>query len=242
MGNHIARVGRGNGASRRDLRREPAVEFDAPFLAVGAGGGRSRIIDHQLGRGLARKRSRSQFANCCPIRSAPERLEVVADVTKSEAEAKWSVARRNDRASNKLRVGDIVYVTQGQMQVTFECGAVVTLYAPAEMEVISPMRGRAIRGKLAAYVVEGAEGFTIETPRATVVDLGTVFGVEVGAEGETDVVVFKGALDLHLDAAGDAGQQLPPHRLTIGRSNADRQTRHRQPNRFRVKRPIRQPP
>ncbi len=147
---------------------------------------------------------------------AHEAVEIAAAVTELGPQVQWSVARRDDAAPKKLREGDLVNVTEGQMQVTFDCGAVVTLYSPAMMEVISSSRGKAIRGKLAAYVVDGAEGFTIETPRATVVDLGTVFGVEVGDEGATDVVVFKGAVDLHLDAIGGADPQPAPHRLTTG--------------------------
>ena len=147
---------------------------------------------------------------------APKTLEVVADVTESGGQTKWMVARRHDVASNKLKAGDIIYVNQGQMQVTFESGAVVTLYAPAEMEVISPMKGKAIRGKFAANVAKGAEGFTIETPKATVVDLGTVFGVEVSDEGDTDVVVFKGAVDLHIDRPQGDEPPETPHRLRSG--------------------------
>ena len=107
----------------------------------------------------------------------------VAAVTQLGPEAKWSVARRDDAAPKQLRVNDVVSISEGEMQVRFESGVVVTLYAPAELEVISPMMGRAIRGRLSANVVDGAEGFAIETPRATVIDQGTVFGVEVGDEG-----------------------------------------------------------
>lgn len=150
------------------------------------------------------------------VDSAPKTRNVVADVTDSGAKAIWSVARRNDAASSQLRPGDIISVNEGQMQVTFESGAVVTLYAPAEMEVISPMKGRAIRGKFAANVAKGAEGFTIETPKATVVDLGTVFGVEVSDQGDTDVVVFKGAVDLHIESPEGDEPPATPHRLRSG--------------------------
>src|SRR6185503_11398906 len=63
--------------------------------------------------------------------------------------------------------------------------------------VLSPMRTRAVLGTLTAHVEKGAEGFTVDTPRTTVVDLGTDFGIDVTDHGSTDVVVFKGAVDLH---------------------------------------------
>ena len=48
------------------------------------------------------------------------------------------------------------------------------------------------------------------------VDLGTVFGVEVGDEGATDVFVFKGAVDLHFDSHPGVEPIAPPKRLTSG--------------------------
>jgi hypothetical protein len=98
------------------------------------------------------------------------------------------------------------------------------------LEALSPMRARAIRGRIAAEVSDDGHGFTIQTPQATVVDLGTVFGVEVGDEGATDVVVFKGAVDLHFDRAGGAAAQEEPLRLTSG--EAMRLKRGRTPSRI----------
>jgi hypothetical protein len=153
----------------------------------------------------------SPIADAAPIENGD-----VAAVTQLGPEAKWSVARRDNAAPKQLRVNDVVSISEGEMQVRFESGVVVTLYAPAELEVISPMMGRAIRGRLSANVVDGAEGFAIVTPRATVIDQGTVFGVEVGDKGDTDVVVFKGTVDLHLDALAGVRPAPAPTRLTTG--------------------------
>jgi hypothetical protein len=148
--------------------------------------------------------------------AAPAGVDVAAAVTELGPQAKWSVARRDNDAPKQLREGDVVSISEGEMQVRFDSGVVVTLYAPAELEVISPMKGKAIRGRLSANVVDGAEGFAIVTPRATVIDQGTVFGVEVGDTGDTDVFVFKGAVDLHLDATDGAEPRLAKQRLTSG--------------------------
>src|SRR5262249_12544086 len=67
----------------------------------------------------------------------------------------------------------------------------------------SAMRVRAVRGKVTAQVGRDARGFTVETPHAEVVDLGTEFGLEVDPR-RTGVVVFRGAIDLSYDAARDA--------------------------------------
>jgi len=143
-------------------------------------------------------------------------MSQVATVKRLGPNAQWAVTPHPDGSPMELRANDVVCVTAGEIQVMFKSGAEVTLYAPAMMEAISPTRGRAIRGRLAADVSDGAQGFTIQTPQATVVDLGTVFGVEVGDEGATDVVVFKGAVDLHFDRQGGTESPEGSLRLTSG--------------------------
>ena len=67
--------------------------------------------------------------------------------------------------------------------------------------------------RLTANVTEPAKGFSVLTPRATVVDLGTESGVEVNNDGATDVVVFKGEVD---DDYNDPTDQSSAQRLRIG--------------------------
>ena len=108
----------------------------------------------------------------------------------------WFLENRRD-ADGVVLPGDKVRLTRGQLRLDFTCGAKVTMRSPAALEVLSPMRTRAVLGTFTAHVEKGAEGFTVETPRTTVVDLGTDFGIDVTDHGSTDVVVFKGAVDLH---------------------------------------------
>jgi hypothetical protein len=54
-----------------------------------------------------------------------------------------------------------------------------------------------LQGRITVDVAKGAEGFTVETTSAEVIDLGTTFSVEV-ADSNTDVVVFQGAVDLRV--------------------------------------------
>jgi hypothetical protein len=48
------------------------------------------------------------------------------------------------------------------------------------------------------------KGFSIETPQAKVVDLGTQFGLQISDKGETEVVVFQGSIDLSYSTRADA--------------------------------------
>ncbi|VAX42650.1 hypothetical protein MNBD_PLANCTO02-1667, partial [hydrothermal vent metagenome] len=49
---------------------------------------------------------------------------------------------------------------------------------------------------LAEVTTEKGKGFTVKTPRGNIVDLGTIFGVEVDASGTSSVQVFKGNVDV----------------------------------------------
>src|SRR3954454_24043396 len=120
----------------------------------------------------------------------------VAQVVAMSSESHWFLENRRDGEEN-VRIGDTIRLTRGQLRLDFACGATVTMKSPAALQVISPKRTRAILGTLKAHAGVGAEGFTVETPRTTVVDLGTDFGVDVSRHGSTDVVVFNGAVDLH---------------------------------------------
>ena len=72
----------------------------------------------------------------------------------------------------------------------------MTVNGPADVQLIDPMRLRVGRGQLTADVGDDAKGFVVETAQTQVVDLGTKFGVDVADSGHTDVVVFKGEVEL----------------------------------------------
>jgi hypothetical protein len=130
--------------------------------------------------------------------SAANNDSPVATIVPLSKECNWFVENRRN-AESTVRAGDNIRLTRGQLRMDFACGASVTMRSPAALEIISPTRTRAVLGTLKAHVGKGAEGFTVETPRTTVVDLGTDFGIDVSRHGTTDVVVFNGMVDLHSD-------------------------------------------
>lgn len=136
----------------------------------------------------------------------------------------WRFDRRSlddgehDRLERPVRAGDTLRVTRGRLRLVFTHGTEVDLQAPALYEVGSAMRTRLFRGRVTVNVAEGAEGFTIDTPGASVIDLGTEFGVEVDNEGRTDVVVFRGMVDVSMarDLGEGKGAGLDTQRLFGG--------------------------
>lgn len=79
----------------------------------------------------------------------------------------------------------------GTMEMRYASGATVIIQAPARFDLVSESLVKLQRGRLSARVPEEAIGFTVQTPTAEVVDLGTDFGVTAG-ENDSEVHVFEG--------------------------------------------------
>ena len=113
-------------------------------------------------------------------------------------------------AGSQLSAGSKLAFQRGLLEVVLDGGATTIVQGPAEIELESPSSLRLMRGSLTADVPATAHGFTVHTPNAAVVDLGTRFGVACQAE-QTDVEVFVGNVILRLDAAasGAGPKELP---------------------------------
>lgn len=88
-------------------------------------------------------------------------------------------------------------ISHGSLKFRLDSGAEVEAIGPAQFELISDMLMRVAHGSVTVDVGDDAVGFQVETTEAQIVDLGTRFGVSVRDSGETDVVVFEGAVDVH---------------------------------------------
>ncbi len=134
-----------------------------------------------------------------------------AELAVLEAEgATWSDGR-TIKAGERIERAKLD-LASGRLRFSTSAGALVSVTAPARLEVVNAMRLRVLTGHVTADVPERAHGFTIETADARVVDLGTRFGVEAGADGRTSVVVFEGKVDVARDGTAE------PKRLVQGES------------------------
>lgn len=84
----------------------------------------------------------------------------------------------------------------GIAQIEFYQGARVVIEGPAELQLISSGEAICNRGRLSAHVPPQAKGFRIQTPKGTIVDLGTDFALDL-SESNAEVHVFKGEVELH---------------------------------------------
>ena len=114
------------------------------------------------------------------------------------------------------RLGDeIVRLFAGSVELTFDQGAVVTVDGPVEFRPLSTGQLELRRGRLLASVPQQAIGFTVSTPTSQVVDLGTEFEVAVNDEGQSDVQVLRGEIEVGPVIAD--GEEFQKWRLLPGK-------------------------
>ncbi|MGI9474053.1 MAG: FecR domain-containing protein [Rubripirellula sp.] len=121
----------------------------------------------------------------------------------AEPESFASIAQGTDAVwqSDTVTVGDRIGATtlrlkSGIVRLEFDSGVEVTLEGPAEFELFAVEKTQLVSGLLTATVPPGAEGFTVDTPSAQVIDLGTSFGIDIGADGFSKVTVFDGEVEI----------------------------------------------
>ena len=95
------------------------------------------------------------------------------------------------------RVGPAtMQLKSGLVRLEFDSGVEVTLEGPCIFKLGDITNTELKRGLLTATVPPGAEGFTVETPSAQVIDLGTSFGIDLTNDGFSNVSVFDGEVEV----------------------------------------------
>jgi hypothetical protein len=119
-------------------------------------------------------------------------VAVVRDAT----DVQWSKNAAAKSTESSILSGEPLRIESGTIELELNAGTRLVVEGPAEWSVDGRNRVSLRAGKLLAYVPEQAIGFTVETPTAKVVDLGTEFGVEVSADGVANVAVLKGRVNV----------------------------------------------
>ncbi|MGD0516850.1 MAG: hypothetical protein ABSA26_04880 [Thermoguttaceae bacterium] len=124
----------------------------------------------------------------------PVVTELVAQITEMR-NCQWSAADPAPEEAEQLSVGRQLQLEKGLVQITYSNKAVVLMEGPVSYTVDSPKSGFLSRGKLTARAdTEQSRQFTIVTPNARFVDMGTEFGVAVEANGRAAIAVFAGKI------------------------------------------------
>ena len=115
-----------------------------------------------------------------------------------ELDAVWAGDSEAIAARQPVPLGTL-HLQSGTVEIALVNGVLLAVQGPAKFEFHSPDRLALTEGRLSATVLGQAHGFTVETPAAKVVDLGTRFGVQADANGVTEVHVFEGKIDVTFD-------------------------------------------
>lgn len=114
---------------------------------------------------------------------------ILASVSKISEDIKWNSPAKS--LGEEITEGEII-LERGQLTITYNHGAEVKIEGPAHYSLKSLDLAEIKYGQLAAKVPEAAQGFTIEAPKAAIVDLGTEFAMNVSKEGKSQVYVYEG--------------------------------------------------
>jgi hypothetical protein len=150
---------------------------------------------------LLRPVERNQVANSSVVGGGAEQTAVgdastsdlIAALVVDEAGAEFAP----ERAPQGVRVGPGDYeLLKGVVHLRFAEGADLVLAGPAKLFVTDSLHVRLAYGKVRVIAPPTAQGFTIATPAADYVDLGTEFGLRVEPNGASDLYVFDGQVNV----------------------------------------------
>ena len=122
---------------------------------------------------------------------------------------------------------DVLRMKSGEVRLDYSSGVMLTVRGAAEFDVMTASRTLLRQGQATVRSPRRAVGFKVHTQLADVVDVvGSEFGVEVGPQGETFVVVFEGALNIWYLNIENPTEELGQVRLSSGEAVSIDQTGH----------------
>ena len=127
--------------------------------------------------------------------------EIVARLTGLH-DVEWENETESAYRGAYLVAGRRIALKEGLAEITFDDGAVVVLMGPCELIVESSSASALRAGNLSAIVPPPAAGFTVTTPTAQVIDLGTKF-IAVVTDEDTTVQVDVGRVEFVSQVTGE---------------------------------------
>jgi hypothetical protein len=109
-------------------------------------------------------------------------------------DVRWAENSASYREGDVLPAG-LLKFNEGVAEIDFFCGATLIVEGPAVLDVESDWSVRVANGRLRANVPPAARGFVVKAAGSEIVDLGTEFALDVGAEN-AHVEVIDGEVEL----------------------------------------------
>lgn len=131
----------------------------------------------------------------------------------------WTDEGNHYNEWSQVYPGDSLSIKSGMVELVIDNVVQLVVKGPADLRLVSERKAVASSGQLVARAGPEGIGFEVVTPHASVVDQGTVFGISITPQDQTDVVVYDGTVDVAvLDQAPSKSQQVAaaPRRLETG--------------------------
>ena len=129
--------------------------------------------------------------------------------------AKWSLSDTLAEGSRLMTGPDPIQITKGIVRIQTDNGVQLLLEGPAEFRFINSDELSMNYGRIFVNVSGTAEGFSVQTQKSKIIDLGTQFGVYTDIRGETQLHVFEGKTILFAGLHNQAKKVL---NLTAGQA------------------------
>ena len=134
----------------------------------------------------------------------------------------WEKDSANIGYGTELQSGQLLRLEAGVAELTFTDGARVILEGPSSLRVLKAGGAELLSGRVVASVPRGSANFSLRTPRLSIGDSGTQFGLVANAEGFSEVHVFEGSVRALL--LGDRGETV--RKVELARQDAARLVPH----------------
>jgi ferric-dicitrate binding protein FerR (iron transport regulator) len=133
------------------------------------------------------------------------------------ADCTWEGATAGPRVGCRLQPGTLQLQT-GQARILFDSGTELILEGPADLRLHSSTSATLALGKALLRADETASSLELQTPSAVLIELGTEYGVSVGADGEM-LQVYEGEVQR---MPRKPGEVAPPEYVKAGEARRAR--------------------
>ena len=131
------------------------------------------------------------------MKYTPPKLGYEVATLNDTVNAKWGAGELSMESGTRLRASyDSLMLREGLAEILFDNEARVIVEGPVEFQILADNQIKLKYGSVYAVVPGQAYGFTINTENSRIIDLGTEFGVRSDLDGDMEVHVIKGKINL----------------------------------------------
>lgn len=177
--------------SRQQREKGSLAEKQKPVITVPSSSAEKPLVPTKLEEQVLDSLKQPSYA----LPSNPNPSGKPVAVLQSLANVVWGASSKAYRSGDSIEAGPIK-IDAGVVEIVLLSGASVIIEGPATLDLKTSFKGVLHSGKVRVHVPPQARGFVIETSKAQYVDLGTEFAVEVKGNGDQELHVFDGEVEV----------------------------------------------